>query len=131
MANKFRGEADLEFTREVNDKEEPAKFKFVFDANALCAIEDITDLDMGGFLEKLSDPKKLQFRMVRAFVWGACQKHHPDMTIEEAGDIISDAGLEVVVETMRKAVSGAMPKVKEGAPGEAKAKPGHGTGKKR
>lgn len=131
MANKFRGEADLEFTRIVDDKEKPAKFKLVFDANALCEIEEATGLDLGGFLEKLSDPKHMSFRMIRAFVWGGLTKHHPDLDLADAGDIISDAGLEPLIVAMQKAVGSAMPKVKEKKPGEAKAKQGRGAGKKR
>lgn len=115
MANKFRGEAQLAFTRMVDDKEEPVNLKLVFDANALCEVEEQTGLDMGGFLEQLSNPRKLSFRMVRSFVWGGLQRTVPDITVQQAGDIISDAGLEAVVEAMTAAVEGAMPK---------KAKPG-------
>lgn len=131
MANKFRGEADLEFTREVDGETKPAKFKMVFDANALCEVEEVTGLDMGGFLESLSDPKKLKFSIIRAFVWASLLRNHEGLTLQDAGDIISDAGLDVVVAAMQKAAGGAMPAAKGGGEGEAKAKPDRGTGKKR
>lgn len=113
MANKFRGEAELNFTRDVDGAEKEAKFKLVFDANAFCEIEDVTGLNLGGMLEAMQKPENMSMKFVRGVVFGGLTRNHPEVTIVEAGDIISDAGMETVMEALRSAFSGAM-KGKEG-----------------
>lgn len=120
MANKFRGEADLEFTREVEGETRPAKFKLVFDANAFCEIEDLTGMNLGGLMDAMSDPKKLSFRTLRAMVLGGLSRHHPELELADAGDIISDAGMEETMAALMGAFSSAMPTKKGKAPGEVK-----------
>lgn len=134
MANKFRGEAALEFTREDDSGNEvPAKFKLVFDANAFCEIEELNEgMGMAEVLEVLSDAKKLSFTKLRTIVLGGLLRNHPDLKLADAGDIISDAGMEVVIAALHQAVGGAMPKAKGGAKGETQPpKVIRGAGKKR
>jgi stress response protein SCP2 len=121
MANKFRGEAELNFTRMIDGVEKEAKFKLVFDANAFCEIEDLTGLNMGEMAAAMEDLHKLSFKTIRAIILGGLKRHHEELQLKDAGDIISDAGLEATVEAMTEAFSGAMKEL-DAAPGEAKKK---------
>jgi hypothetical protein len=117
MSSKFRGSAPLEFTRaDEEGKEQPAKFILTYDANALVDIEDKTGLALGGLLEVLSDPKSMGMKVIRTFVWAGLQAEHLGLSERDAGDIISDAGLDLVMEAMMKAVGGALPKGNRKAP---------------
>lgn len=126
MANKFRGEAELVYERETEDGPRSTTKKLAFDANAFCDIEEATGANLGEMLTVLADPKKMSMRMVRGIVYGGLQRHHPTPNIQEglviAGDIISDAGLQEVIEVIHSAVSGAMAKQKGGGSGKATGK---------
>jgi hypothetical protein len=108
MANKFRGEADLDFTRMVDGEEKSAKFKLVFDANAFCEIEDLTGMNMGEMVDAMQSPDKLSFKTIRAVVLGGLKRNHPELELNDAGDIISDAGLSETVNALIGAFTSAM-----------------------
>lgn len=132
MANKFRGESEITFMREVEPgkPEKEARFKLVFDANAFCEIEDSLGLTLGELSDVMTDPRKLSMKGVRAIFHGGLLRHHPDTTIEDAGDIMSDAGIEVVMAAMKEAFGGALKKPGEAKPPKArKGKRGTGTGR--
>ena len=133
MANKFRGESDLTFDREVDGVTQQAKFRLVFDANAFCEIEDTIGLTLGELHDAMSDPKKLSMKAVRAIVHGGLHRHHPDLTPADAGDIMSDAGMEETMAALRQAFGGAMKKASGEAKGQKTAtrSGSRGTGTKR
>lgn len=120
MANKFRGESDLTFDREVEGVTREAKFRLVFDANAFCEIEDNIGLSLGELHDAMSDPKKLSMKTVRAIFHGGLSRHHPDLTLADAGDIMSDAGMPEIMDAMKRAFGGAMKKVGEAKGRKAK-----------
>ena len=128
MANKFRGEADLVYERDTDAGPRTTTKKLVYDANALCEIEEAIEMNLGELLEAMSDVKQIGMRTVRGILYGGLQKNHPAPSVQEgltiAGDIISDAGFEDTMEAIQKAMGGAMPGKRKGkAAPKAKAAP--------
>ncbi|MCI1143142.1 hypothetical protein MOP88_13925 [Sphingomonas sp. WKB10] len=84
--NPLRGEALLK-TKSMGD------FKLVFDVNAFClaqmALDMTTDEIVAAFESRPGDVV-----IQRGLVYGAIQRSH-ECNIDEAGDIVSDAGLAV------------------------------------
>lgn len=86
MANPERGEVALT----VGDR----SFTLVLDLNAICELED--------FLSTPDRPVTIgqvflmaareSYRHIRALVWASLRRHHSDMSITDAGDLIEAAG---------------------------------------
>lgn len=102
MANKFRGEAVLVIEENVK------ALTLVFDANALCEVEDATGLGMEAIVSKMGDRKSASVSFARALLFGAARRNHK-LTLEEAGDVISEVGFAPVMEAIYKAMTAAMP----------------------
>lgn len=131
MANKFRGESELTFMRDIDGEQKEAKFKLVYDANAFCEIEDNIKLTLGELHDAMSDPKKMSMKSVRGIFHGGLIRHHPDLTLADAGDIMSDAGMAEVMDAMKRAFGGAMKAAGEAQGQKAKTPRGNrGTGTK-
>jgi hypothetical protein len=71
MANPVKGEVAFEV--------EGRDYKLVLDFNALCEVEDV----LGADGMDLARPKA-----IRAIFWAALLRHHPDVTVQDAGDLI-------------------------------------------
>lgn len=87
MANPVKGEVPFEV--------EGKAYKLVLDFNALCEVEDV--LGAGGM--DLARPKA-----IRAIFWASMLRYQPNVTVQEAGDLIGALGLEeagrIVAEAM-------------------------------
>jgi hypothetical protein len=81
MANRFLGEVSVD----AGGK----SYKLRMDFNAMCEFEDATGKDA---LEVLAGMEggKASVKHLRALAWAALRKHHPDTTLEDAGEIISE-----------------------------------------
>lgn len=90
------------------------KYKLVFDMNALCAAED----ELGPLTSLLTDPKTAgSVRTIRSLIWAGLIRNHPS-SLEEAGDIIDEVGLEEAANAVRAAMQKAYPQ--EGSSEEGK-----------
>jgi len=75
--------------------------------NALCRFEaetGITAIKLAAL-----GPDEMEQRFMRALLWAGLKKHHPDMTLDMAGDLIDDIGLDQTGEYIRDALSAAHP----------------------
>jgi len=105
------------------------KITLAFDVNAFIDIGDQLGMGVPDVIKALGDkdnPPGLKFQ--RAVMWGGLQKHHPEMTIRDAGEILVEAS-----EAMQKSIDAAMPKGDEEAgddTDEGPQKPRRGTGTK-
>lgn len=101
-------------------------YKISFSINAMCVLEDHFDrsvVEIMGELESARDnPGSLRIKTVRAIVWAALQDHHPDTTLEQTGDIVSQAGVPVVMAKIAEAITLAFPPQTGGSAG-GKGKP--------
>lgn len=86
---------------------------FVLDMNALATLEEITG--KGAFeIIKYMELGNITISQLRAFYFACLKRHHPQITIEEAGDVFSD-----YPDAMDKVLESALPK-QEGDEGNGK-----------
>ncbi len=74
--------------------------KLVMDYNALATFEDISDgISAPQFL---SDMEKGQTKIkdVRAFTLALMLRHQPDADLNDAGDLLSECGIDVITSTV-------------------------------
>jgi hypothetical protein len=117
MANPLRGEASFQAGAST--------FTLVFDVNAFCELEEETGLGVTELIEQIQD--RPSFKLLRSIFCAGLQTHHPKTSIKETGEIMSDAGLDVIKDGLQKALQAAMPGKAEvdepGASAEGKATP--------
>ena len=82
MANRHRGQAALK----VGDQ----TYALVFDINAMCEVEYLLDMPTDAILSRLMANPPLH--VVRALLWGGLRRHHGDIALSAAGDLIEEAG---------------------------------------
>lgn len=108
MANRFKGETTVEVAGKV--------WRLVLDFNALCHFEGASGKNAMEVMQAFEGGKHSSTDL-RHLMCAMLARHHPEATVEDAGDLLSE-GLDVV----GQALAAAMP-----APGddpEAAAKPG-------
>lgn len=101
MANPNRGEVALL----VGDRE----YKLSFSINAICELEDALDIPVAKVADKLNDAANIRMSLIRTVVWAALRDHHEAVTVKEAGQIATDAGIPVVMEAIGRAFTLAFP----------------------
>lgn len=126
MANRERGEVSLEV--------EGQPYVLVLDTNAMCELEDLLStperpVSFVEVIQKVVNGNSM--RHLRALVWAALRRHHPTMTVKEAGDLISRAGgVQAFGEQLNALVNSTQPDpgdVESARPRKAQARKG-GTG---
>ncbi|KMS54721.1 hypothetical protein [Sphingobium cupriresistens] len=114
MPNPLRGQASF--------KAGASEFTLVFDINTFCELEDETGLGVADLVEQIQD--KPSFKLLRSIFCAGLQAHHPQTSIVEAGEIMSDAGLDVMKDALARALKAAMPAPSDDtASAEGKVKP--------
>lgn len=87
MANPERGELALT----VGDR----TYTLVTDYDAICQIEKLMSDEEGRIVnmaEVYVGAAHMSYRHLRAIIWGALRQFHPDMTSQQAGDLIMKLG---------------------------------------
>jgi hypothetical protein len=74
-----------------------------FSANALCELEDAIGMGVNAVATQMSDPSTMRLTMVRTVFWAGLRDHHPDITLHQAGEIITDLSLTKAMELVSKA----------------------------
>lgn len=64
--------------------------------NGMCEIEDHFGEPIVALLTRMQDGTKLSFREVRAFLHVVLRQKLPDATVEDAGRLIEESGLEIM-----------------------------------
>src|SRR5690606_738772 len=114
MANPHRGSVALQ----AGDR----AYTLSFSVNAICELETELDKPIADIVASIQDPTKLRLSSVRALVWAALRDHHEAVTVKEAGEIATDAGVQLAVEKVGEAFRLAFPEAKGKAnPPKAKA----------
>jgi hypothetical protein len=99
VPNPLRGEAPF--------KAGASKFTLLFDINVFCELEDETGLDLPALMEAIGN--RPSFKLLRSIFCAGLQEHHPGTSIKEAGNIMSDAGMEGIKDALQRAMQAAMP----------------------
>jgi hypothetical protein len=86
MANRQKGEVNLVVDGRT--------FTLVLDIDAMCALEEhfSTPSHDATWDEIAAKVNKGSVRVVRALIWAMLQRHHPDLSVLDAGHLMNDAG---------------------------------------
>jgi len=121
MANPHRGEARFETGGKT--------YTLRFDINTICALEESLDLGITEIGMRLADPKAVRVGLLRAVLHAGLQRHHTDIDIAAAGDLMAEAGVEETMKAVQTAFERAFPPAGDGEarpPKGSKATPGAG-----
>lgn len=102
MANANRGEVDFA----VGEK----TYTLRLSLNAIAEIETLLDMGINELIEALKGP----FRVAnwRVLLWGALREHHAGVSLDDAGEVMGEAGIEATVAALNKAMTLAFPDAK-------------------
>lgn len=124
MANPHRGEVSIS-ARDTT-------YLICFTINAMCELEALTGrsiVEIAMELETVQkSPATLRMSTLRAVTWAALRQHHPEITEQEAGEVLAEAGFPVVMKAVLAAIHAAFPAAQPGSPAgkgasRAKARP--------
>ncbi|CAI2936037.1 GTA-gp10 family protein [Aminobacter niigataensis] len=104
MANPHRGSVALQ----AGDR----AYTLSYSVNAICELEAELDKPVTEIVASIQDPRQLRLSSVRVLVWAGLRDHHPDLTVQEAGTIITDAGIQTAVNKVGDAFKLAFPGAK-------------------
>jgi hypothetical protein len=82
--------------------------------NAVAEIETYLDKGINDLVEMVRNPADFRISTWRVLLWGALREHHP-CTIEQAGEIMGEAGVNAVVAALGTAMAAAFPEAKGAA----------------
>lgn len=103
MANKIKGETALSY--------DGAEYSLVLDFNALAEFEDAIGAKA---MPILQDPSGMSIKQMRALFWAGLKQRHPEITLEDAGRILS-----ANFDKLGEALSASFPDAEEGKPKRA------------
>lgn len=116
MANRHRGTVEFRYDGKT--------YTLSFSINAMCELEDLLGDSFGDMMAKAQDPTKVSMKTVRAMFWAGLRDHHNEMTIQDAGHLMTEIGLTEAGELVAKAFAAAMPEAAKAAgPLEIKSRP--------
>lgn len=120
MPNPLRGEVELR----AGDK----TYTLRLSTNALVTAETLLDKGVAEIGDMLSDPSSFRLGTARALLFAGLHERHPDLSLEDAGEIIGEVGIAGAVEKLGESMAAAFPKA-DGKPRPRKAgQSGTGTG---
>lgn len=105
MANALKGEAEVVL-------KDGRKLMLVFDVNAWIDIGEELGIELPEIIRRLSDkdnPAGLKFQ--RTVMWGGLRKHHPEMSMRDAGEVLVEAAA-----AMAAGLNGGLPQTPEAEP---------------
>ena len=106
MANNWTGEVEIEAGGR--------KLLFRLGVNELIEVQGDFGLADQDEAFALALKNLAGFKRHRDMVFRGLQLHHPDITIEQAGDLMNEIGMERVKEAIESALNLAFPEPKEG-----------------
>jgi hypothetical protein len=109
MANANRGEVSFE----ADGKE----YTLRFSTNALCELEEKLDTNFIEVAKRLSDQANVRLSLVRAVVWAGLRDRHSEITLEQAGDLISNVGMLKIMQLVAKSFERSFSDGKRGGEG--------------
>jgi hypothetical protein len=86
------------------------EYTLEYDFNALCVAEEHVG-PLGEAMQKMSTGS---LTIVRALFWAGLQKNHPEMTLNQAGNIAQQYGFETVGEAVGKGIESAFAEAPKG-----------------
>lgn len=106
MANPFRGKVPLK----AGDED----YELSFSINAICEIEEHFGKPIAEVGKLMQAGDAFQVKTLRFVLWAGLQDNHDDISLKDAGNIASNAGIEICGEAIGKAFQLAFPQEKAG-----------------
>lgn len=103
MSNSLRGQST--FTSAGRS------FTFCLSVNAICALEDHFEKGIAAIGAMMADPANLRFGTMRAVFWAGLRDHHAELTLEDAGRVMSEMGIPEATDLIGKSFALAFPEV--------------------
>lgn len=122
MANPLKGEVDMQVGE--------ATYTLALTIHEIIKIEDLLDIGILEIQEWFNDRSKIRAGNMRAMLWAALQRNHPEITLEAATDIMAAAGLVPVVVKLGEAIQASFPKAEKAATENPQKRARAGTGKR-
>lgn len=97
-ANQVKGEFPLTVGADI--------YTLKLDVNQLCVIEGMVSLKSTEIANRLGTG---DLRLLRTVLWVAMQPHHPNVSVEDAGDVIMDLSPLVTQSKLIEAIANAFP----------------------
>lgn len=108
MANSARGSVALQ----VGDK----AYTLSYSVNAICELEDhFEGKPVAQIAETMNDQASVPMSTVRAVIWAGLIDHHPELTLKDAGNVASEAGIPACMNAVGRAFALAFPDAPKGA----------------
>ena len=124
MGNPIKGTVSVEADGQT--------YTLSYSVNALCELEDATGKDLTDIAQhfaELARGGKIPMRMTRALVWAGLRDHHPEITQEDAGRIMTVVGVGGIMAAALRAFVLAFPEAGEIGPFGAATAPRNGSGR--
>jgi tail tube GTA-gp10-like protein len=108
MSNPYKGE--VEFTA---DKK---AYKLHYNINAMCELEDALGDSVISIANLMSDPMRISVKTMRTMFWAGLRGNHGDITLVEAGDIMSAVGITESMALIARAFMMSFPEAETSRP---------------
>lgn len=82
MANPHKGDVPLK----VGDRIYTLRYSHL----ALVKLEDVLGKNLQGIMREIQDAEEMRLGTVVALLWAGLQKHHPDVSRDDAAELIDD-----------------------------------------
>lgn len=105
MENRARGEVPL--------KSEAGEYTLRFTVNAFCELEGLLAMSTNDVMEKMRGKTGPSVTLVRALTWAGLQSRHPDISVEQAGDIVHEIGIVATMAAVTEALIAGQPSARK------------------
>lgn len=103
-ANPLKGETELVVGKKT--------YILALQANELCALEKLEDVGLEQIQSWFNDRSKLRVTNFRSVLWAALQRHHSDVDLIAAGNIMSEAGVTATIQKLGEALQASFPEAR-------------------
>ncbi len=111
MANPHRGEVELRVGEKL--------YTFRFSLSALASLEEMTGTSVELVFQRFLEPGTPKLRPMLQIVRAALLDRHPEVTEEEAGELILEAGVDAVTAAILKTAETSLERLGGAKPGAA------------
>lgn len=118
MGNPLKGEVDL--------KTASASYTLALGINEIIIVENLLDVSIVDIASWFGDRSRFRLGSIRAVLFAALSRHHDGISLEQAGEIIGEVGLDVAVDKLGQAIQAAFPEAKTPQNPQKRARPGTG-----
>lgn len=83
--------------------------------NAIAEIEGLLDIGFSELVSRLGAGEHFRLGTLRVVVWGALRKHHKGLSLDDAGEIVGEAGIGATTEAISRSIALGFPEFAAGS----------------